>query len=121
MFLTQAKRLLGWNPKHTITDDLAEYFEGYKAAGKVEVEPDFIQVRADGGSWLVFFAVLSTLVFAFSCGGDVGDVFEGQRMRLRSRVMKHALRRISPAFGLLVSRIHSAHPEGVKQSDAGAV
>lgn len=47
MFLTQAKRLLGWNPKHTITDDLAEYFEGYKAAGKVETEPDFIQVRAD--------------------------------------------------------------------------
>lgn len=41
----QAKRLLGWSPKHTITDDLAEYFEGYQAAGKVEAEPDFNKVR----------------------------------------------------------------------------
>ncbi|CAM9433081.1 unnamed protein product [Ascophyllum nodosum] len=36
----KAKRLLGWTPKHTITGDLAEYFEGYKAAGKLEAEPD---------------------------------------------------------------------------------
>lgn len=46
----QAKRLLGWSPKHTITDDLVEYFEGYKAAGKVEAEPDFNKVRHFGGS-----------------------------------------------------------------------
>lgn len=37
----KAKRLLGWTPKHTITGDLAEYYEGYKAAGKLEAEPDF--------------------------------------------------------------------------------
>lgn len=37
--------MLGWSPKHTITDDLVEYFEGYKAAGKVEAEPDFNKVR----------------------------------------------------------------------------
>lgn len=43
--LEQAKRLLGWTPKHTITDDLAEYFEGYKTAGKVEAEPGFDKVR----------------------------------------------------------------------------
>lgn len=42
--LFQAKRLLGWTPKHTITGDLAEYFEGYKAAGKMEAEPDFNKV-----------------------------------------------------------------------------
>lgn len=40
----QAKRLLGWTPKHTITGDLAEYYEGYKAAGKLEAEPDFNKV-----------------------------------------------------------------------------
>lgn len=42
--LFQAKRLLGWTPKHTITGDLAEYYEGYKAAGKLEAEPDFNKV-----------------------------------------------------------------------------
>lgn len=41
----KAKRLLGWSPKHTITDDLAEYYEGYKAAGKHEAQPDFNKVR----------------------------------------------------------------------------
>lgn len=45
ILLPQAKRLLGWSPKHTITGDLAEYFEGYKAAGKMEAEPDFQKVR----------------------------------------------------------------------------
>lgn len=40
----KAKRLLGWTPKHTITDDLGEYFEGYKAAGKLETEPDMTKV-----------------------------------------------------------------------------
>lgn len=54
LFSTQAKRLLAWSPKHKITDDLAEYFDGYKAAGKVEAEPNFLQVRATGG--IKFFA-----------------------------------------------------------------
>ena len=36
--------MLDWTPKHTITGDLAEYFEGYKAAGKMEAEPDFNKV-----------------------------------------------------------------------------
>ncbi|CAM9117111.1 unnamed protein product [Ectocarpus sp. 13 AM-2016] len=47
----KAKRLLGWSPKHTITDDLAEYFEGYKAAGKVEDEPNFNKDDEINMSW----------------------------------------------------------------------
>lgn len=37
--------MLGWTPKHIVTNDLAEYFEGYKAAGKLNAEPDFTKVR----------------------------------------------------------------------------
>ncbi|CAM9379977.1 unnamed protein product [Pylaiella littoralis] len=47
----KAKRLLGWSPKHTITDDLPEYFEGYKAAGKVEASPDFSKDDEINMSW----------------------------------------------------------------------
>ncbi|CAM9163795.1 unnamed protein product [Ectocarpus fasciculatus] len=47
----KAKRLLGWSPKHTITDDLTEYFEGYKAAGKVEAEPNFNKDDEINMSW----------------------------------------------------------------------
>ena len=54
----KAKRLLGWTPKHTITGDLAEYFEGYKAAGKLEAEPDITKVGDPDQSkfWVVSLA-----------------------------------------------------------------
>ncbi|CAM9106742.1 unnamed protein product [Choristocarpus tenellus] len=47
----KAKCVLGWSPKHDIVEDLPEYFQGYKAAGKHEGEPDFLKDDEINLSW----------------------------------------------------------------------
>ncbi|CAM9123232.1 unnamed protein product [Discosporangium mesarthrocarpum] len=47
----KAKRVLGWSPKHYLLEDLHEYYEGYKAAGKHKSEPDFLQDDEINLSW----------------------------------------------------------------------
>ena len=37
----KAKRVFGWAPQHTFTEDVPELVEAYKASGALDKEPDF--------------------------------------------------------------------------------